>query len=188
MRTLAPAAAAALAGQRVLAAILVEMDLTEPLNLNTSSLDLVLGGVTYYGTGALGKIDSVQETNAEIPQVGFTLAGVDPTMVALALAEPVQGKAVRIKVALFDATTGAVLDVSLRYSGILDTMVLADGRDVAQIKVTSESTLLDLLRPKGIFYNDLDQQTLHPGDLSMQYVNDQVDQETTWPAAAFFRK
>jgi hypothetical protein len=85
MRSLSPAAAVVLAGSVVPMAILVEMDLTEPLNLNTSSLDLTIGGVTYYGTGALGQIDEIKETSAEIPQTGFTLAGADPTMISLAL-------------------------------------------------------------------------------------------------------
>jgi hypothetical protein len=188
MRSLAPAAAAALSGAKVCAAILVEMDLTDPLFLNTSSLDLVLDGNTYFGTGVLGQIDAIAETSAEIPQISFTLAGADPTMISLALAEPVQGKAVRIKLAFFDATTGAVLDVSLRYSGVIDTMSISDGRDSALIRVTSESVLLDLLRPKGIYYNDLDQQTLYPGDLALQYVNDQVEQRIVWPTADFYKR
>lgn len=188
MRSLAPGAVSALMGQHVCMACLVEMDLTEPLFLNTSSLDLVIDGSTYFGTGALGQIDAIQETSAEIPQVGFTLAAADPTMIALALAEPVQGKAVRIKLAIFDSSSGALLDVQTRYSGILDTMSISDGRDQAVIRVSSESVLLDLLRPKGIFYNDLDQQALVPGDLAFQYVNDQVDQVIVWPSAAFFRQ
>jgi hypothetical protein len=188
MRSLSPAAAAALSGQAVLIAILVEMDLTEPLNLNTSSLDLTIGDVTYFGTGALGQVEAIRETSAEIPQIAFTLAGADPTMLSLALQEPVQGKAVRIKLAIFDATTGALLDTRLRYSGFLDTMSIQDGREAASIRVTSESVLLDLLRPTGIYYNDLDQQTLFPGDLAFQYVNDQVEQRIVWPTAAFFKK
>lgn len=188
MRTLSTAAAAALAGQCVPVAILVEMDLTDPLNLNTSSLDLTIGGTTYFGTGALGQIDPITETSSEIPQVGFTLAAADPTMISLALQEPVQGKAVRIKLAIFDPSTGALLDSPLRYAGNLDTMSISDGRDSASIKVTSESVLLDLLRPKGLYYNDLDQQSLAPGDLAFQFVNDQVEQKIVWPTAAFFQK
>lgn len=188
MRSLAPGAVSALMGQHVCIACLVEMDLTEPLNLNTSDLDLMIDGTDYFGTGALGQIDAVQETSAEIPQISFSLAAADPTMIALALAEPVQGKAVRIKIAIFDPASGALLDVQLRYSGVLDTMAIVDGRDAATIKVTSESALLDLLRPKGIYYNDLDQQALHPGDTAFEFVNDQVEKKTPWPTSAFFQK
>ena len=188
MRSLTPAGAAALTGAVVCIAVLIEMDLTEPLNLNTSSLDLVIGGTTYYGLRGLGIVDDVKESSAEMPQVRFTLSAVDPTMISLALQEPVQGKAVRIKMALFDATTGAQIDVRLRYAGYLDVMPISDGKDSASISVTSESAILDLLRPANSYYNDTDQQTLHPGDLSMQYVNDQVDQKIVWPSASFFTK
>lgn len=188
MRSLSTAAAAALAGAVVPIAILVEMDLTEPLFLNTSSLDLVIGGVTYYGAKGLGQIGSIQETTAELPKITFELAGVQPTMISLALQEPVQGKAVRIKMAVFDPTTGALLDVRLRYAGWLDVMSIADGKDAAAISVSSESATLDLLRPSGIYYSDSDQQSLVPGDLAFQYVNDQVEQKIVWPSASFFRK
>jgi hypothetical protein len=188
MRSLSTSAAAALAGAVVPIAILVEMDLTEPLFLNTSSLDLVIGGVTYYGAKGLGQIAAIQETTAELPKISFEIAGVQPTMISLALQEPVQGKAVRIKMAIFDSTTGALLDVRLRYAGLLDVMAISDGRDTASITVTSESVMLDLLRPNGIYYSDSDQQSLAPGDLAFQYVNDQVEQKIVWPAASFFRK
>lgn len=188
MRTISTAGAAALAGAVVCVAILVEMDLTEPLRLNTSSLDLVIGGVTYSGTGGLGQIDAIKESSGDLPRVSFTMAGVQPTSIALALGEPVQGKAVRIKCALFDSTTGALIDVRLRYSGYLDVMAVTDAPDSAAITVSSESAMLDLLRPAGIYFNDSDQQALFPGDLAFQFVNDQVEQKTVWPAAAFFAK
>jgi len=186
MRTLSTAAAAAMSGSVVLTTILVEMDLTGPLYLNTSSLDLTLNGVTYLGAGGLGQIDSVKQAGTDLPQIRFTLAGVQATALALALLEPVQGKRVRIKMAVFDASTGALLDVRLRYAGYLDVMSISDGADSATISVTSESSMLDLLRPKGIYYSDNDQQALYPGDLAFQYVNDQVEAKIAWPAASFF--
>lgn len=188
MRSLSSSAAAALAGSVVVVATLVEMDLTDSLFLNTSPNDITINGVEYFGTGGLGQIDSIQETSSDYPQVGFTLAGVDPTMISLALQEPVQGKAVRIKLALFDSSTGALLDVRLRYAGRLDVMTISDGIDTASIRVTSESCMLDLLRPANVYYNDADQQLLQPGDLSMQYVNDQVDKEIIWPNYKYFTK
>ena len=188
MRALTTAGTAALAGAVVCCAILVEMDLTEPLRLNSGSIDLVINGVAYYGSKGLGQIDTIKASPGSLPQVGFTMAGVQPSSIALALTEPVQGKAVRIKVALFDSLTGALIDVRLRYSGYLDVMSISDGADSATISVTSESAMLDLLRPVGLYYNDLDQQALHPGDLAFQYVNDQVDQKIVWPSAAYFRK
>jgi hypothetical protein len=188
MRTLSTAGAAALQGAVVCMAVLVEMDLTAPLNLNTSSLSLTIAGITYSGVGGLGRIDAITESSGDLPRVNFSIAGVQPTSISLALSEPVQGKAVRIKMALFDSTTGALIDVRQRYAGYIDVMSISDGKDTATISVSSESALLDLLRPSGIYYNDADQQALNPGDLAFQYVNDQVDQKLAWPSAAFFQK
>jgi hypothetical protein len=188
MRTVSTAAAAVLAGSVVPVAYLVEMDLTAPLNLNSSGLDLVVNGVTYDGLGGLGQIDAITEQGANMPQIRLTLAGVQSTDIALALSEPVQGKAVRIKQAVFDPSTGAVLDVTMRYAGYLDVMTISDGVPTATIAVSSESALLDLLRPSGIYFNDSDQQALSPGDLAFQYVNDQSDEKIVWPAWSFWKK
>lgn len=188
MRSLSPTAAAALSGSVLLVAILVEMDLEEQLCLNTSSMDLTINGTTYLGAGGLGQIDAIKQAGTDLPQIKFSLAGVQASALALALEEPVQGKAVRIKLAIFDATTGALLDVRLRYAGYLDVMSISDGKDSATISVTSESSMLDLLRPKGLYYSDADQQALFPGDLAFQYVNDQVEAKIAWPSASFFVK
>lgn len=188
MRAINTAGVAALSGAVVCAAILVEMDLTQPLNLNSSSLGLTINGITYSGVGGLGQIDAITESAGDLPRLNFTMAGVQPTSIALALSEPVQGKSVRVKIALFNSATGAYIDSRQRYAGYLDVMSLSDGRDSATISVSSESAILDLLRPSGIYYSDIDQQALNPGDLSFQYVNDQVEQKIVWPSAAFFRK
>lgn len=188
MRTLNTAGVAALSASVVCAAILVEMDLTQPLNLNTSSLSLTINGITYSGVGGLGQIDAITESAGDLPRLNFTMAGVQPTSIALALTEPVQGSAVRVKIALFNSATGALIDVRQRYAGYLDVMSLSDGGSSATIGVSSESAMLDLLRPAGLYYNDIDQQALNPGDQAFQYVNDQVDQKIVWPSAAFFKK
>jgi hypothetical protein len=188
MRTISTAGATALSNAVVCMAMLVEMDLTQPLNLNTSSLSLVLGGVTYSGVGGLGQIDAITESSGDLPRLNFSLAGVQPSAISLALSEPVQGAAVRIKMAVFDSATGAPIDVRQRYAGYLDVMSVSDGKDSATLSVSSESAMLDLIRPTGIYYNDIDQQALNPGDLAFQYVNDQVDQKIVWPSAKFFEK
>ncbi len=188
MRTLTSGAASALQASSVSIALLVEMDLTEPLFLNSSRMTLTIGGTDYLGLGPLGQVAPIRETSAELPQLGFQLSGVPPDMVALMLAEPVQGKAVRVKTAIFDPATGAVLDVALRYAGLLDVMGMSDGLESASISVSSESITLGLLRPTGQYFNDSDQQALHPGDLAFQYVNEQAEEKITWPAASFWKK
>ena len=188
MRTLTAPALAALSGNPLPLAILVEMDLSSPLNLNTSSLNLVIGGITYTGIGGLGKIDAVSESPAEVKQLKFELSGVPSTSIALALGEPVQGKAVRIKLAIFDPVTYLILDTRLRWAGLLDVMSIDEGNGTAVLSVTAEHSGMDLQRPVTSLYSNAEQLRLHPGDTSFQFNVFQVDARIVWPNALWGRK
>ena len=188
MRALNAAALAAISGPNLPLALLVEMDLSAPLFLNTSNMDFVIGGSTYYGTKGLGKVAAVSDTAAEVKQLQFELAGVSSSIISVALTEPVQGKAVRLKVAIFDPATYAVLDTRLRWEGKLDVMTISDADPLATITVTAEHGGIDLARPSSSLYTDTEQQRLHAGDLFLQFLADQVEQRITWPSAEFFKR
>lgn len=188
MRVLSGPALAALQGKSVPLAILVEMSLSTQLNLNTSSLDLTYGGSIYYGTKGLGTIDVVPETPAEVRPLKFTMSGVPSTQIALALTEPVQGKLVTIKLAVFDPATYAILDVRTRWAGRLDVMTINDGGTTATLEVNAEHAGVDLSRPGSSLYTDTEQQRLYPGDTSFQFLSDQVEQRIVWPSALYGRQ
>lgn len=188
MRTVSTTAAAALASGFLPMALLVEMDLSSPLYLNTSGLDLTINGTVYYGTKGFGKIAPMVDTPAEVRGLTFELTGVPSSMISLALSEPVQGKAVRLKTVIFDPATYLPLDVRLRWQGLLDVMSIADAPGAATITVSAEHAGIDLSRPASSLYSNTEQQLLHPGDLFLQFVADQVDQRITWPTAEFFKK
>jgi len=188
MRTLSTPALAALQARTVPAAVLIEMDLTSALNLCTSNINLVVSGTTYYGTRGLGRIGAAQNTPAEVRNLSFELSGVPSDIVALALNEPVQGKAVRLKLALLDPTSFAVLDAQPFWQGLLDTMNIADNTSGATITVTAEHAGIDLTRPASSFYTDAEQQALNPGDRFFQYTSTQVDQRIVWPDKTYGRK
>jgi hypothetical protein len=189
MRTLSPGAAAAISAGTVVPALLVEMDLDEAmLALNHSRLDLLINGTTYLGTHGLGQVAAVATKTAEMPKISFSMSGVPSDKVAFALTENVQGRECRIKLALFDNGTGAVLDVALCFAGWLNVLGLTDGRSGATISVTAESGSRDLLRACGILYSHEDQQALVPGDLAWQFNADQVEQRIVFPAREWFLK
>lgn len=188
MRTLSAPAQAALLRSPLPLAVLVEMDLTLPLNLNTASIDLVQNGATYYGTKGLGKIEAIQDTPAEVKQLRFELSAVPSTMISLALQEPVQGKAVRIKLCIFDPDTYQVLDTRLRWSGLLDVFSIEDqAGGNATLQCTAEHAGIDLIRPTASYYSDSEQRRLNPGDFFFQFNADQVEQRIVWPDASFGR-
>lgn len=188
MRTVTPAAAAALASGHVMLVPLVEMDLSSPLYLNASPLDLDVRGTLYQGTRGLGKINAVADTPAEVCGLSFELSGVRTDALSLMLSEPVRGKAVRLKLAILNPADGSVLDVHQRWAGWLDVMSLSESGGTGTITVTAEHGGIDLTRPASSYYSDDEQQRLHPGDLFLQFMSDQVEQRITWPVAAWFRK
>jgi hypothetical protein len=186
MRTLSAAELAALQRSPLPLAILVEMDLASGnLYLNTGNFDLTLSGTTYYGTKGLGKIDPIQDSPSEIRPLKFTLSAAPSASISLALTEPVQGKAARIKLALFDPDTYQVFQARLRWSGRLDVMAIDDGQPLATLQVSAEHAAIDLLRTTPVLYSDSDQRRLYSNDPSLQYVADQLDMRIIWPAASW---
>ena len=149
MRALSTAAAAALSASPLPLAVLVEMDLDAPLFLNTGGVDLTLDGATYYGTKGLGSIGAVRETPAEVAQMQFELAGVNTELIATALGSQVQGRAVRLKVAIFDPATYQVLDARLRWAGVLEGFHAATGARVLPWNQEAEMSVVGgiLLHP-----------------------------------------
>ena len=188
MRTLSTAALAALQSNPLPIALLIEMDLTSPLFMCTAGISLVIGGQTYLGTGTLGRIDAVQDSPAEIKPLKFTLSGVPSTLIALALAEPVQGKAMRVKTALFDPATYQIIETRLRWQGRLDVMAIEDGIPTATVQVSAEHSAIDLLRSAASYYSDAEQRRINSNDPSLQYIAGQTETKIVWPAASFFRK
>jgi hypothetical protein len=185
MRTLSAPEIAALQLPTLPIVLLVEMDFSSTLYLNSSSLSITTGGNTYLGTAGLGKIEAIQESPAEIKQLKFELSGVPSTSISLALGEPVQGKAVKVSIAIFDPTTYAILGVHLRWAGLVDVMTIEDGVGTAIVSVTAEHAGTDLLRAYPSLYSDAEQQRLNPGDLAFRFNADQVEQRIVWPASTW---
>lgn len=183
MRTLSVDEIAALSARPLPMAVLVEMDLTTPLNLNSTSIDFDIGGTFYRGTKGLGKIEVVADSPSEIKPLKFSFSGVSATQIALARYERVQGKAVRIKTLLFNPTTYARYTPRLRWAGRLNVFSIEETGDSAVLEVTAEHAGIDLLRPVTSLYSDAEQRRLYPGDPSLQYVADQTERRIIWPSA-----
>jgi hypothetical protein len=186
MKTLA-VPAAALLGHRLALAQLVEMDLTAPIYVTTSRDNLLWSGKTYIG-GRQTAIDSIKDQGGEIAGLSFQLSGVPNDLLAIALAEPIQGKAVRVYTAIMDPDTQAIVDVQPAWAGTLDLMPISQGPATSIITVTAEHRGITFARAKGLRYSDGDQQQLYPGDRCLEFLVSQATHQDTWPAAAFFRQ
>src|SRR5205085_3850838 len=123
---------------------------------------LTINDLTYLGTAGLGKVEAVQDSPAEIKPLKFELSGVPSSSISLALGTVVQGKAVRIKLAIFNPDTYQLLYITQRWAGRLDVMADEDGPNTAVVNVTAEHAGIDLVRPVTSLYSNAEQQRLHP--------------------------
>ena len=155
--------------------------------LNSSTWDLVWGGVTYRGAYGLGQIGSIDDAPGEVKGLQFTLAGVAAAWVSVALddADEWQGVPITIRTAILDADY-QVVDAPVEWVGTGDTMTLEEDGETCVITATAESSAVDLLRGHPLTWSDADQRSLYPTDRAFEYVASQADQPVVWPAKEFF--
>jgi hypothetical protein len=187
VRTLSGPVLAAIATGRVGLAQFVFADLSVPQYINTSGWDIDWNGHTWLGGIGIGTIDTIEDSPGEVKGLRFDLSGVPSSLIAVSLAEPLQGKVCTIYTAIFDLDAFQVLDGYVEWSGFLDTMQLQEQNATAAISVTAEHAGIDLIRARVSKYTAQDQKLIDPADLGFQYVIDQSDQPIVWPAASFFR-
>jgi hypothetical protein len=184
-RGLGTAAAAAVQQEVVTRTSAVELLFASgPLRLNGSQAPLIIGGQEYLGVGVMGSISAVSEV-AEIQSSGLTLslAGIPRDVVAIAMAEPYQGRPATVFEVLLDEA-GAVIEAIVIFRGRLDQMNIRLG-ELAQIEVTLEDRLTDMDRPALSRYTPEDQARAHPGDKGLDFVSRTVEQEVIWPSRNF---
>lgn len=181
MRSVTSAEAAALASDRVRAVLLVELDFAAGfVRFANTTADVQYGGNTFVGAGSLLGIDAIGETG----QVGakgmrISISGVPSANLSLAIGQQYQRRAARVYVALYD-DDGSQVGVRLIHRGLMDTMPIVDGPSMT-IAVTVENWLIDLYRARAGRYNDADQQSRHPGDRFLEFVDDlSSDKEIKW--------
>lgn len=142
---------------------------------------LVWNAITWDGFGDALKFGDFEETN-DIKANGIivSVAGVAPSKIALALAEPQRNKIGRVWLGLL-TEAGAVIDSpKVIFQGRLDKMSIDDGGETASISVAYEHELITLERTKEVRYTDAEQQRLYPGDRGLEYVAKLQDAEIPW--------
>jgi hypothetical protein len=194
MRTVSPAALAALNDPAASLVLLLEMQLTAPLRFASSGVDITYGGNSYIGTGILGGVERVTDgPGANGGGLRFMLSGIPTEVLAIALAEPIRNKACSLRLAVLDIATHAVLEAPLVWTGTLDQMPIShqsddSGGSTCTVSVTAEHRGSTFSRPKPFRYTDGDQRRAFPGDTSLRFVVSQANHQDVWPAAVFFRQ
>jgi len=183
-------------------AIDLEFDSPNTLRLWTGYGTLVYEDVSYFGTGELLGISSVEET-VEMAAKGatLTLSGVPSEVISLALQEPYQGRVCKINFGMFatdnllqeDATSYILLQDGAKialesqqtsltevFTGYMNQMNIEESPDTSTIQLTVENKLVDLERPRVARYTSAYQKDKFNGDLGLDFVESLQDQKLTW--------
>jgi len=181
-RTLDSAFASAVAAGEVYPAILVEgLFDSGALRLWSGIGDLSWNSYTWTGAGNVLTVEAITE-RGDVQALGtsVTLSGIPSTLVSLALAEPYQGRIVRIYQALLTSAGAVVDDPDERFTGRADVMSISDDAQTAIITMSVESRLIDLQRPRERRYTNEDQKTRSAADRGFEYVASIQDQPIKW--------
>ena len=173
----------------------------QTLRMWTGTGTLVYNGLSWYGTGNILTLDTIEETS-EIAAKGatITLSAVPSEVVSLALTEPYQGRKANIYFGTF--TYGHVLQESSSYilfedgnkisledqrtnltqifSGYMDQMNIEEGADTSTLTLTVENKLIDLEKPRTARFTSTYQKSLFPNDRGLEFVEDLQTKEVVW--------
>lgn len=183
-------------------AVELQFDSPNTLRLWTGYGTLVFEGVSYYGTGELLNISSVEET-IEMAAKGatLTLSAVPSEVISLALQEPYQGRVCKIYFGMFSTDTllqedgtsyillqdGAKIAIESQetgltevFTGYMNQMSIEEGPETSTIQLSVENKLVDLERPRVARYTSAYQKDKFAGDLGLEFVESLQDQKLVW--------
>lgn len=182
------ATAAGWLGVRLALVQLVEMDFASGmLYASTAPIDIAWNGNTYLG-GRQISVDAIADQGGEVRGLRFSLSGVPSELLSLALAEPLQGRSVVLRLALMNPDTHAIGHVMPLWRGSMDQMPIRHGGEFSTITVTAEHRGIAFARPKPLRYTDADQRRLFGGDRCLEYLVSQAQHPDVWPSAEFFKQ
>lgn len=155
----------------------VEFD-SGTVRLWTGNGDITYDSEIYQGAGNLLGIEEIEEnTGLVAASTVITFAGLDATLIALALTEDYQERPVTVYFGALDTSRALITSPYLQLRGRMDVMSLSNSGDVGICTATVENILTDLERPKVGRYTDEDQKARYAGDKFFEFVESLQDKE-----------
>jgi hypothetical protein len=143
--------------------------------------DLVFETNTYTGSGNLLSIKTITETkNTEARGLSVQLSGIPSSLIAIALAEPYQGRQVKIRFATLDASDNIISDPFTFFSGKADVMEIQESGENSIINLSVENDLLSLNRVNDRRRTPEDQKLKYPGDTFFDQVASLQSTDVVW--------
>lgn len=138
-----------------------------------------LDGQTYFGTGVMGEISSLEE-GSENRSYGFSLAlsGIPGDWAAYLRAQDVQGRLVTVRIGFCDANY-SVIGQKIITVGRMDAQDIEVGERTAVV-VSCESIAVDWERARVRRCTDADQRSMHASDAFFKYISALENMSLEW--------
>lgn len=151
--------------------------------------DVSYGGHTYQAALGLGTIDPIEETDAEIKGLAFTMTAVPSSSVSLSLGTEVQGRGVILRLAFIDSSGVLQVDDNV-WTGYLDQAPLEDDPETNRtiVRVTAEHRLVRWDTPRPIRFSHEDQLVISGTDGFFKNTAAIADATLNWPYKEFFKQ
>ena len=152
------------------------------LDLWTGVGDFTSGSTTYTGAGELLDISNIEENNElSSTNLTITISGLNSDIVTYATTEDYQNRPLTLKMFFFHPDTAEEINNYVLFKGRMDTLTVNDGETFSVI-ISAENKLIDLTRPKNLFYTPETQNFLHAGDKGLEFVPRIQEQTVNWGA------
>ncbi len=177
---------------------------TAPIRFWNGYGTITINGNEYTGSGNLLSVSQVVETqDLQANGMQFTLSGMPTSLISLALSENYSGRSCNLYFACVytdqqwdgvftdeftdefttDLSGALVGDPYLIFSGLMDTMEIADSGETATITLSAENRMVDLKKSKVSRYTPEEQKRRYPGDKGLDFIPQLQDKELTWGRA-----
>tara|TARA_R100000773_G_scaffold12525_1_gene11573 strand:- start:963 stop:1619 length:657 start_codon:yes stop_codon:yes gene_type:complete len=166
--------------QIIFFAVKAEFD-TEDIRIWTGDNDLTIGSETYTGVGTLLQIGEVED-NLELTSTNLSvsLAGMDSTVLNLALTENYQNRFITLFLGFLSGGTDNVIGTMTVFKGRMQSMSINDDPNGSIITIDAENRLIDLNRPSNLRYTKESQKFIDSSDNCFGRVQLLVDKEIIW--------
>lgn len=134
----------------------------------------------FTGAGAIMSFSEVRETQLVQAQgLNVSLSGLQSNLISVALSEDIQGRPFRMWWALLDNSGDVVADYLL-FEGKADVFEIETSGDTATMRLSLETELIDLLKPRERNLTPEDQKRDYPSDLGLDFIPFIQDAEIVW--------
>jgi hypothetical protein len=149
--------------------------------------DVTYNAHLYQTALGVGQIEPLEETDAGVMGLAFTLSHVASASVSLALSTEVQGRSCVVRMAFVDSAGVLRVDDNV-WTGYLDQMTLADDSPSGALRVTAEHRLVRWDTPRPTRFSDEDQRAISANDGFFKNSAAVASATLVWPFKEFFRQ